>query len=104
MCIRDRDREYAIHLMEMLAGGRLTFNYFTIGGVRQDIPEGFFEETKRFLKKFKKSLAEYHELFSGNEIFIQRTRNIGVITREDAVEWSMSGPTPVSYTHLRAHE
>lgn len=88
-----KDREQAMHLMEMLAGGRLTFNYFTIGGVRQDIPEGFYGEAKGFLKIFKKNLAEYHELFSGNEIFIKRTKNIGVITREDAIEWSMSGPT-----------
>jgi len=88
-----KDRELAMHLMEMLAGGRLTFNYFTIGGVRQDVPKGFYEETKEFLKKFKSSLAEYHELFSGNEIFIKRTKGVGVITREDAIEWSMSGPT-----------
>lgn len=88
-----KDRETAIHLMEMLAGGRLTFNYFTIGGVRQDVPAGFFKEAKDYLKQFKKNLAEYHELFSGNEIFIKRTKDIGVISREDAIEWSMSGPT-----------
>lgn len=88
-----RDREQASHLMEMLAGGRLTFNYFTIGGVRQDIPKDFYKETKKFLKEFKKNLAEYDELFSGNEIFIKRTKNIGIISREEAIEWSMSGPT-----------
>lgn len=88
-----KDREMAIHLMEMLAGGRLTFNYFTIGGVRQDVPAGFFKEAKDYLKQFKKNLAEYHELFSGNEIFMKRTKGIGVISREDAIEWSMSGPT-----------
>jgi len=88
-----KDREMAMHLMEMLAGGRLTFNYFTIGGVRQDVPAGFFKEAKDYLKQFKKNLAEYHELFSGNEIFIKRTKDIGIISREDAIEWSMSGPT-----------
>jgi NADH-quinone oxidoreductase subunit D len=61
--------------------------------VRQDIPEGFYEETKDFLKLFKRNLAEYHDLFSGNEIFIKRTKDIGIISREDAIEWSMSGPT-----------
>lgn len=88
-----KDREMAIHLMEMLAGGRLTFNYFTIGGVREDVPAGFFKEAKDYLKQFKKNLAEYHELFSGNEIFMKRTKGIGIISREDAIEWSMSGPT-----------
>ncbi|MCL4377194.1 MAG: NADH-quinone oxidoreductase subunit D, partial [Actinobacteria bacterium] len=88
-----RDREISVHLMEMLAGGRLTFNFFTIGGVRMDIPQGFYKETKDFLKKFEKSLEEYHELFSGNEIFIKRTRDVGIISKEDAIAWSMSGPT-----------
>jgi len=86
------DREKAFKLFELLAGGRLTFNYFTIGGVREDIPGGFKEELAKFIKEFSKRLKIYEDLFTGNEIFKARTRGIGVIKKEDAINWAMSGP------------
>ncbi len=87
------EREKAFQLLEMLAGGRLTFNFITIGGVRDDIPRGFNAELDRFIATFPKRLKVFDDLFTGNEIFKQRTRGIGVIKREDAIDWAMSGPT-----------
>ena len=87
------EREKALRLLERLAGGRLTFNYITIGGVRGDIPSGFKPELDRFLSVFPGRLKVFDDLFTGNEIFKKRTRGIGVIKREDAFDWAMSGPT-----------
>lgn len=87
------EREKAFQLLEMLAGGRLTFNYITVGGVRKDIPEGFMEELDQFISTFPKRLKVFEDLFTGNEIFKSRTRGVGVISREDAFDWAMSGPT-----------
>ena len=87
------EREKAFKLLEMLAGGRLTFNFITIGGVREDIPEGFKSGLDEFISTFPKRLKVFNDLFTGNEIFKQRTRGIGVIKTEDAIDWAMSGPT-----------
>jgi len=87
------EREKAFKLLEMLAGGRLTFNYITIGGVREDIPEGFKSGLDEFISTFPKRLKVFNDLFTGNEIFKQRTRGIGVIKTDDAIDWAMSGPT-----------
>ncbi len=87
------DREKAFKLFEMLAGGRLTFNFITVGGVREDIPDGFKGKLDKFIKEFPRRLAIYDDLFSGNEIFKMRTRGVGTIKREDAMNWAMSGPT-----------
>jgi len=87
------EREKAFQLLEMLAGGRLTFNYVTIGGVRDDVPGNFKSELDKFISTFPKRLKVFDDLFTGNEIFKQRTQGIGVIKREDAIDWAMSGPT-----------
>ncbi len=87
------DRENILSLLEMLAGGRLTFNYITIGGVRQDIPAGFHEKFEKFRKEFPIKLKRYADLISGNEIFINRLKNIGILKKEDLFNWGASGPT-----------
>ncbi len=87
------DRENILRLLEMLAGGRLTFNYITIGGVRQDMPKGFYKKFNDFRKEFPTKLKRYEELISGNEIFINRLKNIGILKKEDLFNWGASGPT-----------
>jgi len=87
------EREKAFQLLEMLAGGRLTFNYITVGGIREDIPGGFKSELDKFTSSFPERLKVFDDLFSGNEIFRSRTRGIGIIKRKDAFDWAMSGPT-----------
>ncbi len=87
------DREMILNLLEMLAGGRLTFNYITIGGVRQDIPEGFKEKLDKFIRQFRVKLKRFEDLITGNEIFINSLKNVGVFEKEDLINWGASGPT-----------
>ncbi len=87
------DRELILNILEELAGGRLTFNYMTIGGVRQDIPAGFKEKLDKFIKQFRTKLKRFENLITGNEIFINRLKGIGVIKKEDLINWGASGPT-----------
>lgn len=87
------DRELILNILELLAGGRLTFNYFTIGGVRQDVPDGFKPKLNKFIKDFPVKLKRYEELITGNEIFINRLKNVGILKKEDLLNWGASGPT-----------
>jgi NADH-quinone oxidoreductase subunit D len=87
------DREMILNILEMLAGGRLTFNYMTIGGVRQDVPAGFNEKLDKFIKQFPVKLQRFKELLTGNEIFVNRLKNIGILKKEDLFNWGASGPT-----------
>jgi NADH-quinone oxidoreductase subunit D len=87
------DREMILNILEMLAGGRLTFNYMTIGGVRQDVPAGFKEKLDKFIKQFPVKLQRFKELLTGNEIFVNRLKNIGILKKEDLFNWGASGPT-----------
>ena len=87
------DRELILNILEMFAGGRLTFNYITIGGVRQDIHAEFGKKFDKFAKAFPAKLKRYEELITGNEIFINRLRNVGVLKKEDLFNGGASGPT-----------
>lgn len=86
------DRELILNILELLAGGRLTFNYMTIGGVRRDVPAGFKEKLDEFTKEFPVKLRRFEELLTGNEIFINRLKNVGVLKKEDLFNWGASGP------------
>ena len=88
-----REREDILDLFEMLCGARLTYNYLRPGGVSRDLPEGFYGKAKAYIKKQRERLPEYDDLLTNNEIFIVRTRGVGVISAEDAVNYSMSGPS-----------
>jgi len=87
------DRELILNILEMLAGGRLTFNYVTVGGVREDVPDGFKAKLDKFINNFPVKLKRYEELITGNEIFINRLKNVGILKREDLFNWGASGPT-----------
>ncbi len=87
-----RDREKILDLFEMACGARLTLNYMRIGGVSRDIPPEFVPNTCRLLKDLPKRLAEYEELLLTNEIIVARSRGIGVLTPEEAMGFSVSGP------------
>ncbi len=92
-----RERENALALFDMLCGARMTFNYIKPGGVREDLPEGFLPKLNEFIKDMEKRIDDYEQLISGNEIFMMRMKNIGVISAEDAINYGMSGPS------LRGH-
>jgi NADH:ubiquinone oxidoreductase 49 kD subunit 7 len=76
-----------------MAGGRLTFNYMTIGGVREDIPPTVKLKFDKFKKEFAVKLKRYEELITGNEIFVNRIKNVGILKKEDLFNWGASGPT-----------
>jgi NADH-quinone oxidoreductase subunit D len=87
-----RDREQILDLFNELCGARLTYNYMRVGGVKWDAPPGWIEKVGEFVSYMKKQLPEYHGLITGNEIFIQRTKGIGVYSKEMALQYSLSGP------------
>jgi NADH-quinone oxidoreductase subunit D len=87
-----RDREKILDLFEMACGARLTLNYMRIGGVSRDIPAEFMPEVRRLLKDLPGRVDEYEQLLLGNEIIVARSRGIGVLTPEQAMAHSVSGP------------
>lgn len=88
-----RDREQILDIFEQTTGGRLIQSYNCPGGLMNDIHPDFQRKTKEFLKYFRKKLPEYHELLTGNIIFKNRTRGVGVLSKDDAVSFGVTGPS-----------
>jgi NADH-quinone oxidoreductase subunit D len=86
-----RDREYVLNLIESATGGRFHPNFDRIGGLKEDLPKGFVDETRAVMKTVRRFCDEMDELLVGNEIFEARTRGIGVIPREVALQYGLSG-------------
>lgn len=87
-----RDREMIINMLNELSGARLTFNYMRVGGVKWDAPEGWVDGVREFVPYLREQLKGYHNLVSGNEIFLDRVKGVGVYTKEEAINYSLSGP------------
>jgi len=87
-----REREYIMNLFEKLCGARLIYNYMRVGGVSQDLPEGFEKETLEFCKIMEEKIEEYNNLFTENYIFKIRSQGVGVISRQTALSYALSGP------------
>ncbi|GAB6184484.1 NADH dehydrogenase (quinone) subunit D [Thermodesulfovibrio hydrogeniphilus] len=88
-----RDREKLLELFEMVTGARLTVSYPRIGGVRCDVNEQFLEELYKFVDEFPKKVEEYETLIDQNRIWLKRTKGVGVISAEEAINWGLTGPT-----------
>ncbi len=88
-----REREKILNLIEACSGGRLTPSYFRIGGLMMDLPAGFERRVQQFIDGFPKSVEEFHTLISGNTIFQRRTKGVGYISAEDAIDWGLTGPS-----------
>ena len=86
-----RDREYVLNLIEGATGGRFHPNFDRIGGLKDDLPAGFIDETRAVMRKMRKFCDEIEGLLFGNEIFEARTRGIGVIPRDVALQYGLSG-------------
>lgn len=86
-----REREIIINLLNEISGARLTFNYMRVGGVKWDAPEGWIEKVRDFVPYMRKHLAGYHDLVTGNEIFLSRVKGVGKYTKEEAIQYSLSG-------------
>ena len=89
-----RDREEIVSMIEEASGGRLTTNYFRVGGFVHDLPKDFFERLRKFLSRFGKALDELDTLLVENAIFVARTRGVGVIGKERAVSYGMDRTLP----------
>jgi NADH dehydrogenase I D subunit len=87
-----REREYILDIFEMCCGARLTYSYARVGGFMADTPPGFEEKVREFIKIFPARLAEYNKLVTRNPIFMDRTIDIGVVTKEDAISLGFTGP------------
>ncbi len=85
-------REYLYELVEEVTGARLTVSYGRIGGIKGDLPEGFGDRLEVALKKTEKEIADVDKLLTRNRIFVDRTRDVGVLTRADALSYAITGP------------
>jgi NADH-quinone oxidoreductase subunit D len=87
-----REREQLLNINEMLAGFRMFPSYIRIGGLREDLPPGFHEAVRKFLDMFPSKMDEYEDLLTKNQIWLKRTRGVGIISKEDAVAYGLVGP------------
>jgi NADH-quinone oxidoreductase subunit D len=86
------EREKIYNLVELLSGARFTTSYTRIGGQTRDLPDGFLDLLKKFLSEIPGVIDETDNLLSRNRIFVDRTKDVGTISKEDAISFGMSGP------------
>ncbi len=87
-----REREKLLDLFEMVCGQRLTYNYMRIGGVSHDIPEEFLPALGKFVAEMPHFIDEYDQLLRENEIVLVRSKGVGILSREQAINASAAGP------------
>ena len=87
-----RERENINDIMEETCGARLTMNYIVPGGVMQDIHPNFIQRVKNFITLYKSKVDEYNEMLTGNIIFQNRMKAVGVLSKEDAISFGCTGP------------
>ena len=87
-----RDREKILNLFEITCGARLLYNYMWIGGVSHDLHADFIRLAREFIKEFKPNLNELNDLLTFNQIFIDRTANVGILPAETAINYGITGP------------
>src|SRR3954452_13337958 len=87
-----RERELILDLFDSFCGARLTTNIMELGGFTRDIPDGWIEKCREFIAIFPARQQEYVDLLSANPIWLNRTKGIGIISAEDAIAYSLTGP------------
>jgi NADH-quinone oxidoreductase subunit D len=101
------EREKIYNLIEALTGARFTTTYTRIGGVSRDLPPGWTDQCRKFLHEVVVNFDESGKLLTRNRIFVDRTRDIGVISKADAIDFGLSGPnlrgSGVDYDLRKAH-
>lgn len=88
-----REREMVTDIYEMVSGVRMMSSFFRIGGLAADVPPEFEDTIRSFLEVMPRRLDDYEELLNNNEIFLQRTKGVGIISAEDGIALSLSGPS-----------
>lgn len=101
------EREKIYNLIESLTGARFTTSYTRIGGVSRDLPAGWVEQCRQFLKEVVVNLDEVDKLLTRNRIFVDRTKDVGAISKADAIDYGLTGPnlrgSGVDYDLRKAH-
>jgi NADH dehydrogenase I D subunit len=87
-----REREEILDIFEEYCGARMTLSLFRPGGVINDVSSSFIEKVRKFTRNFPKKIDEYEALLTKNYIWMNRMRNIGIINKEEALSWGISGP------------
>lgn len=88
-----RDREHILDIFEESTGSRLTQSFITPGGLMHDVHPNFQKRIVEFIKYFRTKLPEYDQLLTGNVIFHERTKGIGIMSKEDAISYGVTGPS-----------
>ena len=88
-----REREMLLDIFELVCGVRMNFGYFRVGGLYRDVPDEFLPAVEAFLGTFPKMIEQYERLFAKNDIFVNRLKNVGVLSRETALDWGLTGPS-----------
>ncbi len=89
-CFRERDR--ILDLFELVGGTRMHTRYFQAGGLAEDIPRGFFDECAKFVEVMPKAVDDYEQLVNRNQIWLERTQGLGLLSADDAIALGQSGP------------
>ncbi len=88
-----RERERILDLFEMVCGVRMNYGYFRVGGLSRDLPDGFEDAARGFVRDFPKMMKQYATMFAKNDIFVGRTKGVGVISKETALDYGLTGPS-----------
>ena len=89
-CFRERDQ--ILDLFELATGARMHTRYFQAGGLAEDIPRGFFPEARKFVDWMPKAVDDYEALVDRNQIWLERTKGVGLLSSDDAIALGQSGP------------
>ncbi|MCS7198570.1 MAG: NADH-quinone oxidoreductase subunit D [Candidatus Bipolaricaulota bacterium] len=87
-----RERELILGLQQELTGVRMHPNYFRFGGVKADLPRGWADKAHKVCDEIERKLDEYEEFLAQSDTFVMRTRGVGVLTKEMAIDWGVTGP------------
>jgi NADH-quinone oxidoreductase subunit D len=89
-CFRERDQ--ILDLFELVTGARMHTRYFQAGGLAEDVPQGFFPEARKFVDWMPKAVDDYEALVDQNQIWLERTKGLGLLSADDAIALGQSGP------------
>src|SRR5438132_3962872 len=87
-----RERDRVLDLFEMVGGTRMHTRYFQVGGLAEDIPRGFFDECRQFCEVMPGAVDQYEQMLDQNEIWLKRTKGVGLLSAADAIALGQSGP------------
>ncbi|MHA1977553.1 MAG: NADH-quinone oxidoreductase subunit D [Candidatus Hodarchaeales archaeon] len=87
-----REREYILDLLEHVAGSRMMYNYFRIGGLKHEVPKGFEEDARSLSHFLDKRLGEYEDMCDNSKVFRMRTENVGILDKQTALNLGATGP------------